>query len=327
MDVVRTNVTRLNGEIEVETRPGAGTRFRLKLPLTVVVSDALIVYAGGETLAIALNAVRLVLAVRREEIRVVGRTEMVRVDGDWVDLVHLGRVLGLPADGPRERLPVVVLRAGGAALAVAVDELGGKEEIVIKGLGGYPQGLGPFTGATISGDGRVILMLDPTRLVELAEGIGRGPGAGRRAEEPAAGRGRASPGERRILLVDDSISVRKFVGHMLERAGFRVLTATDGVEALRQLTETSVDTVVTDLEMPRLNGYELIEDLRRRPATRHLPVVVLTTRAGEKHWALARRLGVEHYVSKPVDEQAFVRLLRSIGAGEPVEPTLAETAR
>lgn len=143
------------------------------------------------------------------------------------------------------------------------------------------------------------------------------------AEDPIV----ASPAERRILLVDDSISVRKFVGHMLERAGFRVLTANDGVDALQQLAETPVDTVITDLEMPRLNGYELIEDLRRRPATRHLPVVVLTTRAGEKHWALARRLGVEHYVSKPVDEQAFVRLLRSITAGERAEPALVETAR
>jgi chemosensory pili system protein ChpA (sensor histidine kinase/response regulator) len=245
-----------------------------------------------------------------------------------VDLVRLHRLLGLRADGPRERLPVVVLRAGGAALAVAVDELGGKEEIVIKGLGGYPQGLGPFTGATISGDGRVILVLDPSRLVELAEGLGRGAGAAWvRGEEPAAGPGRAAPAEPRVLLVDDSISVRKFVGHMLERAGFRVFTATDGVEALQQLAETPVDAVVTDLEMPRLNGYELVEDLRRRPATRHIPVVVLTTRAGEKHWALARRLGVEHYMSKPVDEQSFVRLLRSITAGERVEPALVEMAR
>jgi chemosensory pili system protein ChpA (sensor histidine kinase/response regulator) len=253
---------------------------------------------------------------------------MVRVDGEWVDLVHLPRLLGLPADPDRERLPVVVLRAGGAALAVAVDELGGKEEIVIKGLGGYPQGLGPFTGATISGDGRVILVLDPTRLLELAEASGRG--AGPRIEARRAVRAEDEAGasaEPRILLVDDSISVRKFVGHMLERAGFRVLTANDGVDALQQLAETPVDTVITDLEMPRLNGYELIEDLRRRPATRHLPVVVLTTRAGEKHWALARRLGVEHYVSKPVDEQAFVRLLRSITAGERAEPALVETAR
>jgi CheY-like chemotaxis protein len=128
-----------------------------------------------------------------------------------------------------------------------------------------------------------------------------------------------------VLLVDDSVSVRKFVGHMLERAGFRVFTANDGSEALHQLTETVVDVVVTDLEMPRVNGYELIEDLRRRPSTRDLPIVVLTTRAGDKHAGLARRLGVRHYVSKPVDEQAFVRLIESLAGA--AAPALSGTPR
>ena len=109
--------------------------------------------------------------------------------------------------------------------------------------------------------------------------------------------------------MDDSLSVRKFVGLMLERAGLEVRTAADGVEALTLLDEAPVDVVVTDLEMPRVNGFELIGDMRRRPETRDIPVVVLTTRAGEKHLALARRLGVEHYVTKPVDEQAFVALV------------------
>jgi CheY-like chemotaxis protein len=114
--------------------------------------------------------------------------------------------------------------------------------------------------------------------------------------------------------VDDSVSVRKFVGQMLERAGFEVLTATDGAEALRRLAESPVDAVITDLEMPRVSGYELIEDMRSRAATRALPVVVLTTRAGAKHVSLARRLGITHYVTKPVDEDAFVRLVDSLTA-------------
>jgi chemosensory pili system protein ChpA (sensor histidine kinase/response regulator) len=127
---------------------------------------------------------------------------------------------------------------------------------------------------------------------------------------------------RRVLLVDDSVSVRRFVGHMLENGGFEVLTANDGAEALERLVDTTVDVVVTDLEMPRVNGYELIENLRRRPSTQEVPVVVLTTRAGEKHWALARRLGVRHYVTKPVDEQAFVRLVTDVAAAAPeVEPS------
>src|SRR5262249_46368368 len=118
--------------------------------------------------------------------------------------------------------------------------------------------------------------------------------------------------QRRILLVDDSVSVRRFVGQMLEKAGLEVFTAVDGQDALERLTEVTVDLIVTDLEMPRLHGYALIEDLRRRPAARDVPIVVLTTRAGSKHQDLARQLGIRHYVTKPVDGQAFIKLIDSI---------------
>jgi chemosensory pili system protein ChpA (sensor histidine kinase/response regulator) len=118
------------------------------------------------------------------------------------------------------------------------------------------------------------------------------------------------------MLVDDSVSIRKFVGQMLEKAGFRVITAVDGQDALQQLVNVRVDAIVTDLEMPRVNGYALIEDLRRRSSTREVPVIVLTTRAGEKHVGLAQRLGVRHYVSKPVDEQRFIRLVESVTTAE-----------
>ena len=112
--------------------------------------------------------------------------------------------------------------------------------------------------------------------------------------------------------MDDSLSVRKFVGQMLEKAGFDVTTAGDGAEALARLAERDFAVMVTDLEMPRLNGYELLEDVRRRPSTRELPVVVLTTRSGEKHRALARQLGADHYMTKPVTEDVFVRLIESL---------------
>jgi chemosensory pili system protein ChpA (sensor histidine kinase/response regulator) len=169
----------------------------------------------------------------------------------------------------------------------------------------------------VSSDGRVTLLLDAAHLGELAV-------------RPAPGRARAaaaapphealvpdvSPLARmvkaRVLLVDDSLSVRKFVGHMLEKAGFEVTTAVDGADALARLGETEFDVMVTDLEMPRMNGYELLEDVRRRPSTRELPVVILTTRAGDKHQSLARRLGVDHYMTKPVAEEAFVRLIESL---------------
>ena len=148
---------------------------------------------------------------------------------------------------------------------------------------------------------------------------GARPWAVERAALPEAPR--TSGDKRRVLLVDDSISVRKFVGHMLEKAGFEVTTAIDGADALSRLTETTFAVMVTDLEMPRMNGYELLEDIRRRPAMRELPVVVLTTRAGDKHQGLARRLGVSHYMTKPIAEEAFVRLVESLApAGQEPQP-------
>jgi chemosensory pili system protein ChpA (sensor histidine kinase/response regulator) len=329
LDVVRTHLTRLGGEIDVETEPGAGSRFTLRLPLTVVISDALMVQSGAETLAIPVSAVRRVLTVNPGAIEPGEGTERVWVDDRMVDLVRLDRLLGLPPAAARRGIPVVVVGSSGTSLAVAVDELGGKEEIVIKSLGAFLQDSTPFAGATISSEGRVILLLDPARLVALAESLSRAGGAGTPAPAARPELARMGPAATapRVLLVDDSVSVRRVVGHMLERAGFQVITANDGAEALRQLKDGPVHAVITDLEMPRVNGYELIEDLRRRPPTRDVPIVVLTTRAGDKHLTLARRLGVKHYVSKPVEEHVFVRLITSLTAPDSVAGELAGAAR
>jgi len=311
MDVVRANVGRLSGEIEVQSEPGAGTRITIKLPLTVIISDALLVRAGGETFAVPMHAIRSIIQVRPEDIVRTGDRERVTVEKEDVELIRLERVLALPGDRVSARLPVLIVRSGVRPLAVAVGELVGKEDVVIKNLGGLLERVAPFAGATVTGDGRVILLVDPSRLAEAAEASRRAPGA---RPERAPARERVETVKRRILLVDDSVSVRRFVGQMLEKANFEVITANDGAEALRRLADTAVDAVITDLEMPRVNGYELIEDLRARASTRAVPAVVLTTRAGAKHVSLARRLGIAHYVTKPVDEKAFVRLIGSLTA-------------
>jgi chemosensory pili system protein ChpA (sensor histidine kinase/response regulator) len=332
MDVVRTNVGRLNGEIDVTTEPGAGTRFTLKLPLTVLVTEALLVRAGGEVLAVPLNAVHVIATLGAEDLRSGPDGEAALVEGRWLPLMHLDRTLGL-AEGPSAaRQPVLALRGGGGLFACAVGHVLHKEEIVVKPLGAFLDGIGPYAGATVSADGRVTLLLDPARLgdlVTLAPAPPKARPTPSRHAGPAllaeGGLTKGAPGggldvrKFRVLLVDDSISVRRFVGQMLEKAGFDVTTANDGAEALTRLGERAFDVMVTDLEMPRVNGYELLEDVRRRAATRELPVVILTTRSGAKHQSLARRLGVSHYVTKPVTEDVFVRLIESLalrGGGE-----------
>ena len=312
MDVVRTNVTRVGGDIEVDTEVGTGTRFTIKLPLTIAIADVFLVKVGGEVLAIPVSAVQLVMRVRSDDVRPIDEIPTVVVEGQPVDFIRLPDVLGLPRGSEATAVPVLVLRAGRKRLAVAVDELLGKEEIVIKSLGAFLEGIGPYSGATISGEGRVILLLDATRLADHSAG------ADVTAEEIAPPARPVADG-RRVLLVDDSISIRKFVGQMLQRGGFSVVTANDGLEALQRLGELKVDVLVTDLEMPRLNGYELIRDIRRRPGMRDVPVVVLTTRAGEKHAALARELGVSHYVTKPVDEHTLVRLVDALVAASALD--------
>jgi chemosensory pili system protein ChpA (sensor histidine kinase/response regulator) len=270
------------------------------------------VRVATETLAVALNSVQFVTALTPDQVQHGPRGETLAVGDHVVDLVSLAAVLGLP-DAPRAlRRPVLVLRAAGRLLAVEVDEILHKQDLVIKPLGAFLEGSGPYAGATVTADGRVVLLLDAVGVAEKVAATGRvmgrpaGLDAGHAASAPQA--------RKRVLLVDDSISVRRFVGQMLEKAKFDVTTAADGADAIARVTTAEVpfDLVITDLEMPRVNGYELIDDLRRRPSTRALPVIVLTTRAGEKHVALARELGVQHYVTKPVEEQTLVALVSSV---------------
>jgi chemosensory pili system protein ChpA (sensor histidine kinase/response regulator) len=310
MDVVRTNVSRLNGEIDIATRAGAGTRFTLRLPVSVAIADAVMVRAGTQAFAVPVSLVARVLEVDPAEVSADDAGAALTVDGERLRLVDLADTLGLPRAARRRRVPVAVVRAGRQRLALAVDALSGKEEIVVKPLDAFLEGEGPWSAATVTAEGRVVLLLDPARLLDGGRGIAR------RAVLPAAPPAPPVDAARRILLVDDSVSVRKFVGQMLERAGFHVTVAGDGEEALRALAERSVDLVVTDLEMPRVNGYELIRDLRRRPATRTVPIIVVTTRAGAKHADLARELGVQQYVTKPVDAERFLPLVAAVLHGE-----------
>ncbi len=321
LDVVRSNVDSLNGEIEVETEKGIGSRFTLKVPLTLIISQALFVQCGEQTFAFPLGFVEEIRRIRLNEIEEVGGKLITKVRDVLTEVVRFDEALQLPRLEPvNGYLRLVLVNVGGRQVGVVVEEVLRKDEIVIKNLGEYLRNVKLFPGATIAPDGSLILLVDINRLI-MGESIERRPlttamNAARlflpgamavaRGEIPAAAVDRVEK-EKLVVLADDSISVRKFVGRMLEKAGYRVKLACDGLEALEIASSAPCDLVITDLEMPRTNGYELMLHLRQTPITSKVPVMVVTSRAGVKHRERAMKEGAEAFMVKPVQEDCLSR--------------------
>jgi chemosensory pili system protein ChpA (sensor histidine kinase/response regulator) len=320
LDVVQANLAILNGEIEIETEKEIGTRFTLKVPLTLIISQALFVQCGPQTFAFPLGFVEEIRRIRASEIEEVGGKLITKVRDVVTEVVRFDEALQLPRLEPvNGYLRLVLVNVGGRQVGVVVEEVLRKDEIVIKNLGEYLRQVKLFPGATIAPDGSLILLVDLNRLI-MGESIERRPlttamNAARlflpgamavaRGEIPAAAVD-AVEKEKLVVLADDSISVRKFVGRMLEKAGYRVKLACDGLEALEIASSNDCDLVITDLEMPRTNGYELMMHLRQTPSTSKVPVMVVTSRAGAKHRDRALKEGAAAFMVKPVQEETFV---------------------
>jgi chemosensory pili system protein ChpA (sensor histidine kinase/response regulator) len=320
LDVVKSNLAQLNGEIEVETEKGKGTRFTLKVPLTLIISQALFVRCGQHVFALPLAFVEEIRRLRVNEIEEVGGKLMTKVRDMVTEIVRLDSALGLESIQPVNNFfRMVIVNVAGRQVGLVVEEVIRKDEIVIKSLGEYLRNLKTFPGATIAPDGSLILLIDVNRLI-AGEAIERRPlmTSANAARIFAPGAEAVARGaipeeaidvvkdEKVVVLVDDSISVRKFVGRMLEKAGYRVKLASDGLEALEIVSQTRCDLVVTDLEMPRTNGYELLNHLRQSPQTRDIPVMVVTSRAGSKHRERAIKEGAVAFLIKPVQEDQFI---------------------
>jgi len=320
LDVVKSNLALLNGEIEVETQKGFGTRFTLKVPLTLIISQALFVRCGTSMFALPLAFVEEIRRLRITEIEEVGGKLLTKVRDVVTEIVRLDAALGLePIQPINGYFRMVIVNVAGRQVGLVVEDVVRKDEIVIKNLGEFLRNLKMFPGATIAPDGSLILLIDVNRLV-AGEAIEHRPlmtsanaahifAPGAEAVAHGAIPQEAIdfvPHEKLVVLVDDSISVRKFVGRMLEKAGYRVKLAADGLEALEIVTQTRCDLVVTDLEMPRTNGYELLSHLRQDAQTRGIPVMVVTSRAGAKHRERAMKEGAAAFLTKPVQEDQFI---------------------
>ncbi|HZC67670.1 MAG TPA: hybrid sensor histidine kinase/response regulator [Nitrospirales bacterium] len=310
MDVIRHAVTDMNGQIDIETEPGVGTKFTLTLPLNMLISTALMVRAGDQQYAMPLPTIREVIVPPSGAVNdISGRPTLQIGEREAIEVLSLALLLGVeptPHEGP---VPVVVIHTPKGVLGIEVDELLGLQEIVIKTLGSLRLFQGScYSGATIDPEGRVVLVVDVPSLFKQ-EGEKILPEAVPLHEplQLAAGSPKTEQENLAVLLVDDSLSVRKFIGRMLEAAGYTVQTACDGEEGLRKATAASFQVIIADLEMPKMNGYELIQALRDRPETKSTPIIVMTTRAGEKHRQIAQSLGVSSYLTKPVEERALIK--------------------
>jgi chemosensory pili system protein ChpA (sensor histidine kinase/response regulator) len=302
-----------------------GTRFTLKVPLTLIISQALFVRCSDSVFALPLAFVEEIRRLRTADIEEVAGKMLTKVRDVTTEIVRLDTQLGLPTVEPvNGYYRLVIVNVAGRQVGLLVEEVIRKDEIVIKNLGEYLRNVKMFPGATIAPDGSLILLIDVNRLV-AGEAIERRPlmtmanAAVTRIFTPgaaalAAGEIPAAAIEpiveqKVIVLADDSISVRKFVGRMLETAGYEVDTAVDGEEGLRKASAKNYRLILTDLEMPKLNGYEVIQALRSRPQTQQTPIIVMTTRAGDKHRQMALNVGASSYIAKPVEERALIQEL------------------
>jgi chemosensory pili system protein ChpA (sensor histidine kinase/response regulator) len=301
MDVVATEVKKLGGGLFIDSTYGKGSRFTIRLPFTLAISQALIVRVAEETYALPLATVEGVVRLPRNIVaRHLGKdAALFEYGGQKYRFQHLGSFVGLGATRLPESdvsMSVVLIRAGEHSTALVTDELVGSREIVVKSLGPQISAIRGIAGATILGDGRIVVILDMGSLV-------RSEWRARPTETVVM-----DQRDRRTfaLVVDDSITVRRVTQRLLERNGMRVITAKDGVDAVSMLQENLPDIILLDIEMPRMDGYEVAAHVRNDPRLKHIPIVMITSRTSEKHRARAIELGVDDYLGKPYQESQLL---------------------
>ena len=298
MDVVASEVRQLGGSLDIATRKHEGTTFTLRLPQTLAVTQSVFVRIGETSFAVPIASVRGVGRISREDLAAPGA--VYSYGGDEYALHDLGQLVGQPrvrAEGQLQ-VPLLLVGAGELRAAVAVDQIIGNREIVVKPVGPQVASVPGIFGATIMGDGSVRVILDVAPLVRRQAALPRGV-------EPAPVQ------ERRqvplVMVVDDSVTMRKVTGRVLERHNFEVVTAKDGVDALERLDERVPDLMLLDIEMPRMDGYELATQMKADGRLRSVPIVMITSRTGEKHRQRAFEIGVERYLGKPYQENELMR--------------------
>jgi chemosensory pili system protein ChpA (sensor histidine kinase/response regulator) len=308
MDVAASEVRQLGGSLDVQTQTGRGTRFTIRVPFTLGVTRVIFVRLGEELYAVPLFGLEGIMRLGSTQLREYRSGALARLAyaGRDYEVLHTDALLGAGVDQGQERAPALLLRAGERRVALVASAAAGRGEIVVRSLGPQLAGVSGLAGATILGDGRVVLVLDIGALARRALSLPRG--AAPRPAEAAA----PLPKRLTVLVVDDSISARTVTARLLERQGMVVRTARDGLDAVAVLEEIRPDIMLLDIEMPRMDGYDVALHVRNHARLRDLPIIMITSRIGEKHRARAAALGVDGYLGKPYHEAELLERIHAV---------------
>ncbi|TKB09874.1 response regulator [Desulforhopalus sp. IMCC35007] len=311
LDVVKRNIQNLRGSIHLNNNPGKGVRFEIHIPFTLSVNRAVLVSVAGAPFAIPLQDIESIRQFKSEDITRDNEELRLSVEGDSYLFSNLASYVSSEnaplstADGTAIVFSTSA-RAGAASehIALSVPEILEQREIIVKSLGSHLTHVRGISGVTVSGAGDLIPILNLRELVDVAQPMS--------IESAEVFNPPLAVSSFKVLIVDDSISVRFSIARLVESHGWQQQQAVDGVEALAQLENYKPDVIILDIEMPRMNGYELKSNLNNREEYRDIPVVMLTSRASEKHQTKARELGISYYLTKPYEEDNFLRLLEKI---------------
>jgi chemosensory pili system protein ChpA (sensor histidine kinase/response regulator) len=332
MDVVRSEVNALGGRIETSTVAGKGTNFKLVLPLTTAVTQVVMLRAGGSSVGVPANVVETVRRISAKDLQQAYNSGVLDVAGEAVPFFWSGALLQasrMSSEPQGKTAPVVIFRSAAQRLALHVDEVLGNQEVVVKNLGPQLSRLPGLAGMSVLASGAVVLIYNPVALASvygqqarawssdsaephMLEQSGAADGRGLSVSSPVP----AAPQIPLILVVDDSITVRRVTQRLLQREGYRVSMAADGLQALERLQEERPTVVLSDIEMPRMDGFDLARNIRGDVRLSDLPIIMITSRIAEKHREHAKELGVDHYLGKPYAEDELLSLIRHYCSAE-----------
>ncbi|MEQ1775586.1 MAG: Hpt domain-containing protein [Burkholderiales bacterium] len=316
MDVVMSEISGLGGRVGTAFERGKGTTFTVHLPLTLSVLQGVVLRLGSSLYAVPTMMVEQLQRLKMDALAAARDAGKVEWQGNQYPFHHLRDLMELPAEEsePSRHGSVVLLRSGNHRVGIQIDDIVGGQEIVIKNIGPQLARVPGVTGAAVLGSGETVLILNPVQLALRAEEKSRFavPVLG---EPPPAGDVPAAPARQRIVLVvDDSLTVRKITGRLLSREGYEVVVAKDGVEALEKLQEQRPDVMITDVEMPRMDGFDLTRNVRADAALKGLPIIMITSRTADKHRQHATELGVDVFLGKPYEEGDLLGHIKTLAA-------------